>query len=126
MDRQKRNTKTKELVMDVLLNSPSALCYDDLEQQLAGQVNRVSIYRILQGFCDDGKVHKVPDVNGKVYYAPCRDCEAGHHSDNHLHFRCVKCERICCIEKPVAIPGLPRGYRVREVSCLISGYCPNC
>ena len=58
MDKQKRNTKTKEMVMDVFTNASSALCYDELEQQLAGQVNRVTIYRILQNFCNDGKVHK--------------------------------------------------------------------
>jgi Fe2+ or Zn2+ uptake regulation protein len=126
MDKQKRNTKTKEMVMTLFSNASSALCYDDLEQQLAGQLNRVTIYRILQSFCDDGKVHKIPDKNGKVYYALCQDCEAGHHNDNHVHFRCMKCENIICIDKPVDIPGLPRGYRVRDVSCFISGYCPNC
>jgi Fe2+ or Zn2+ uptake regulation protein len=126
MDRQTRNTKTKEMVMSVFSNAPSALCYDDLERQLAGQMNRVTIYRILQSFCDDGKVHKIPNENGKVYYALCQECEAGHHHDNHLHFRCMKCERITCIDKPVSIPGLPRGYRVQDVSCFVSGYCPNC
>lgn len=126
MDKQKRNTKTKEMVMDVFTNASSALCYDELEQQLAGQLNRVTIYRILQSFCNDGKVHKIPDRDGKVYYALCQDCEAGHHHDNHLHFRCVKCESIICIDKPVNIPGLPRGYRVQDVSCFVSGYCPNC
>ncbi|MDR1180930.1 MAG: hypothetical protein LBL13_02995, partial [Bacteroidales bacterium] len=71
MNKQKRNTKTKEMVMNVLNDSTSALCHEDIEKNLSGKMDRVTIYRILQGFCNDGKVHKILGDNGKTYYALC-------------------------------------------------------
>ncbi|MDR3095309.1 MAG: TonB-dependent receptor [Bacteroidales bacterium] len=126
MDKQKRNTKSKQLVMNILENSSSALCHEDIEGRLPEKMDRVTIYRILQGFCDDGKVHKITGENGKAYYALCHSCVAGHHHDNHLHFRCLKCNTVSCMDRPVVIPKLPRGYRLSDVTCLISGYCPRC
>jgi Fe2+ or Zn2+ uptake regulation protein len=123
---QKRNTKTKQLVMTTLSNSSSALCHEDFEKKLFGTIDRVTIYRVLQGFCDDGMVHKIPGENGKTYYALCHCCTAGQHSDNHLHFRCIKCETVLCIDKPVIIPPLPPGYVPSGIVCVISGYCPDC
>jgi Fe2+ or Zn2+ uptake regulation protein len=127
MEKQKRNTKTKQLVMELFQTNPSlALCHDDIMQQLVGKIDRVTVYRILQGFCDDGAMHKIPDDSGKTYYALCHDCEAGHHNDEHVHFHCIKCNTVKCVAAPEQFPKLPNGYRVADVSCFISGYCPNC
>jgi Fe2+ or Zn2+ uptake regulation protein len=127
MEKQKRNTKTKQMVMGILLNEPAAARYhSDIVQQLDGKIDRVTVYRILQGFCDDGLVHKVADDNGKTYYALCRNCTTGCHDDDHLHFRCISCETVSCIEATQQILRLPRGYRTSGISCFISGYCPNC
>jgi iron complex outermembrane receptor protein len=123
---QKRNTKTKQLVMNVLEKSNFALCHEDIEKQLSKTIDRVTIYRILQGFCDDGKVHKITSENGKTYYALCHACSAGNHHDNHLHFHCVKCDTILCIDESVAVPKLPPKYCISSILCLISGYCPDC
>lgn len=126
MDKKKRSTKTKQMVMSLLETSESALCHEDIEKQLSGQLDRVTIYRILQGFCDDGKIHKIAGEKGKTYYALCRDCSHEKHNDNHLHFRCVSCQNVFCMDVPALILPLPPEYDVREVSCTVSGYCPNC
>ncbi|MDR2027574.1 MAG: transcriptional repressor [Prevotellaceae bacterium] len=126
MDKQKRNTKTKQLVMNVLSDSDSALCYEDFDRRLSGKMDRATVYRILQGFCDEGKVHKITVENGRTYYALCLHCQAKNHNDKHLHFRCVRCETILCIDEPFVIPALPAGYRMTDIQCLISGHCPNC
>ncbi|GAB6012714.1 TonB-dependent receptor domain-containing protein [Viscerimonas tarda] len=123
---QKRNTNTKQMVMSLLSDSTSALCHEEIEKQLPGKIDRVTIYRILQGFCDDGRVHKIAGDNGKSYYALCHSCLAGNHNDNHLHFRCLNCETISCIDEPLSIPKLPTGYSMSGIACLISGYCPKC
>jgi Fe2+ or Zn2+ uptake regulation protein len=126
MNKQKRNTTTKQMVMRVLETSNSALCHEDIEKQVSEKIDRVTIYRILQGFCDDGKVHKISGTNGKTYYALCNNCLDGNHHDNHLHFRCIKCETVSCLDNLIKIPKLPLGYRVSDVLCLVSGYCPKC
>jgi iron complex outermembrane receptor protein len=123
---QKRNTKAKQWVMNVLENSHFALCHEDIEKRLSKRINRVTIYRILQSFCDEGKVHKITSENGKTYYALCHTCSAGNHHDNHLHFHCVKCNTILCIDELIVVPELPPEYSISSVSCFISGYCPDC
>ncbi|MDR2383685.1 MAG: transcriptional repressor [Prevotellaceae bacterium] len=126
MDKQKRNTKTKQLIMTILSDASSALCYEDFEKQLSGKMDKATVYRILQRFCDDGIVHKIQGENGKTYYATCRHCQTGKHNDNHLHFRCIKCQTILCIDEPLVIKSLPLGYRMIDAYCLVSGHCPNC
>jgi Fe2+ or Zn2+ uptake regulation protein len=126
MDKKKSNTKTKRLVMDVLANSESALCHEDIEKQLAGQLDRVTIYRILQGFYEDGKIHKIVGDNSKTYYALCHDCNHEHHCDNHPHFRCIRCSTVTCIEETLSAPKVPKEYSISSVSTFISGFCPKC
>ncbi|MDR2410455.1 MAG: transcriptional repressor [Bacteroidales bacterium] len=126
MNRKTRKTKTKEMVMNTLSESNSALCHEDIDKKLSGKVDRVTIYRILQGFCNEGKVHKIQGDNGKTYYALCDCCSAGNHQDNHVHFRCIGCETVSCINETVAKPELPKGYSISGFSLLIFGYCPNC
>jgi Fe2+ or Zn2+ uptake regulation protein len=127
MDKQKRNTKTKQMVTDVLFNAPSALCHEDIERELSGKIDRVTIYRILQNFCDEGKVHKIASGNGKTYYAPCRHCSVEKHYDNHLHFHCIRCNTVSCLDETVGFSSLASaGYEVLGFYCTVSGYCPNC
>ena len=126
MAQRRRNTKTKQLVMSSLKNSNSALCHEEIEQSLSEKIDRVTIYRILQSFCDDGKVHKIIDNNGKTFYALCRNCSTEKHYDNHPHFHCVSCDMINCIEQPVVQQELPVGYNIISTTSLISGYCQKC
>jgi iron complex outermembrane receptor protein len=124
--KQKRNTKTKEMVMSVMESSNTALCHEDIERQLSGTIDRVTIYRILQGFCDDGKAHKIIGDDGKTYYALCHDCAEGEHHDNHLHFRCLQCETVTCLDEVRVTPELPQGYSLSSVTVFASGLCAKC
>ncbi|MDR1729812.1 MAG: TonB-dependent receptor [Prevotellaceae bacterium] len=126
MDKQRRNTKTKQLVMKVLENSNSALCHEEIEKRLTQKIDRVTIYRILQSFCDDGKVHKIIDKDGRTCYALCHNCTTGNHHDNHPHFHCIGCNTITCMEQPVVQQELPSGYRAISMSSYITGYCRKC
>jgi Fe2+ or Zn2+ uptake regulation protein len=126
MIKQKRNTKTKEIVLSVLRNTPTALSHEEIDEKLKGQLDRVTIYRILQGFCEDGKVHKVSGDNRKSYFALCHHCSEDKHYDEHFHFHCIKCDKVSCINKPAVIPTLPSGYSIENINFIINGYCPNC
>lgn len=123
---KKRNTKTKELVRSVFETTDRALTHEDIEKALDGQMDRVTIYRILQGFEEDGLVHKIADESGKWHYATCRGCSGEHHNDNHIHFYCVACQTISCLDTPVSQPKLPAGYSIKDITYLISGNCPDC
>ncbi|MDR0560807.1 MAG: transcriptional repressor [Prevotellaceae bacterium] len=122
----RRNTKTKQMVMNVLEKSLSALSHEDIEQKLTEKIDRVTVYRILNGFCNDGKVHKIAGDDGKTYYSLCRHCTAEQHNDNHAHFLCTECHSIVCIEEPLAVQPVPKGYNVSSISAFLTGTCSKC
>ncbi|MDR2805391.1 MAG: TonB-dependent receptor [Dysgonamonadaceae bacterium] len=127
MEKNRRNTKTKQLVINVLEQSKSALSHEDIEQKMPEKMDRVTIYRILNGFCDDGKVHKIVGEDGKTYYSLCHHCTTEQHNDNHAHFRCTECQTITCLdEQPLAQQTVPNGYNVSSISTFLTGICPRC
>lgn len=122
---KRRNTPAKQEVMAMLEESDSALSGDMIEQQLKGRMDRVTVYRILNSFCEDGIVHRVTSDEGKNYYALCHNCEAKHHRHDHFHFRCVNCHRVECLHEEVHVK-LPKGYTYEHMNCWVSGLCKAC
>ncbi len=121
----KRNTKTKQLILNSLKDSKSAVSHDILQKELGSEIDRATIYRILNSFCEDGIVHKVVSDDGKSYFAPCRGCSGKHHKHSHFHFRCLQCGTIECMPEEVDIK-MPEGYQPVNFNGIISGYCPEC
>lgn len=121
----KRNTKTKQLILDSLKNSKSAVSQDILLKELGDEVDRATIYRVLNSFCDDGIVHKILSDDGKYYFAFCVNCSEKSHQHNHFHFRCLSCGKIECIPNEIEVK-LPVGYQSVNFNGFISGYCADC
>ncbi|HVU94715.1 MAG TPA: transcriptional repressor [Puia sp.] len=121
----RRNTASKEIVLHLLERYSSALSQDFLEDRVRGQMDRVTIYRVLNRFCEDGIVHKFMSDEGKYYYALCRGCSPEHHSHDHIHFRCLHCDTVECLPNHVR-PKLPEGYTGLISNYWISGYCRKC
>ncbi|MDR2469274.1 MAG: transcriptional repressor [Tannerella sp.] len=126
MEKKKRNTKAKQLVIDALRSCDFALCNEDIEKKLPDRVDRVTVYRILQSFCDDGKVHKIVGDNGKTYYSLCRHCSEEYHHDDHPHFRCTECNTITCLDTMLSDQQIPEGYNVSTVTTFLTGLCAKC
>jgi Fur family transcriptional regulator, ferric uptake regulator len=122
---KKRNTPAKQTVLTVLKASKNALSQEDIEVETKGVMDRVTIYRILNSFCEDGLVHRILSDDGKYYFAICLNCEEKKHVHDHFHFRCLKCHKIECLKEEVSVK-MPVGYRLESVNCLLSGYCPDC
>lgn len=125
MEIKRRNTPAKEMVLKMLQKSDSALSQDMIEKELNGIANRVTVYRILNSFCEDGLVHKVTSEVGKNYFALCKGCEHQKHSHNHIHFQCVKCSKVECLNQKVEVI-LPKGYQFINMNNVVSGICNNC
>jgi Fur family transcriptional regulator, ferric uptake regulator len=62
-----------------------------------------------------------------VRYALCKDCEEGHHHDDHVHFVCTNCNKTICLDDIVS-PNieLPAGYEAENVQVVINGVCKDC
>lgn len=121
----RRNTPARKAILELLQIADTALSQDRIEATLKGNMDRVTIYRVLNRFCDDGIAHKILADDGKNYYALCRGCNSGKHDHRHFHFRCVVCGRIECLEEKVAVT-LPEGYAMKSVAGWVTGYCPAC
>jgi Fe2+ or Zn2+ uptake regulation protein len=122
--KKKRQTAAKKKVLSEFKLHNKAISHDILEQNLTGEMDRVTIYRILKSFEEDGVIHKIMGENGKAYYALCHNCSS-HHTHNHLHFQCNQCESITCINQDLHIP-IPVGYQVQNLQLIASGICDIC
>ncbi|QMU31218.1 Fur family transcriptional regulator [Adhaeribacter radiodurans] len=122
---KRRSTPSKQAILDILHSDQRAFNQEDIEQQVKGSMDRVTVYRILNRFCEDGYVHKIVSDDGKQYFALCHNCEEKHHRHNHFHFRCLKCQKVECLKEEVEVK-IPTGYQLQNVNCLLTGYCLGC
>lgn len=121
----RRSTPTKEAVISVLNASSRAMSQDAIEKKIKIEIDRATIYRVLNQFCEDGVVHKIVADDGKQYFAVCKKCDQQTLPDNHFHFRCQKCQTIECL--PVMVNfSLPESYTVEKVNCVLVGTCRDC
>lgn len=119
----KRVTKSKKAVLEILQNSSSGITSEEIVGQL-NNYDRVTIYRILQSFIDDGLIHKATSDDGKSYYFKCIQCNKVHFH-NHYHFKCNRCKRVECINDEIEIK-IPANYQIESINLWISGICDKC
>jgi len=122
---ERRNTKQKQGVIDVLKHNEIALSADEVLEKLDLKMNRVTVYRILERFEQEGIAHRVVGLEGKNYYALCSDCDAEHHHDRHAHFQCRECKSLRCVDVEVIRPKLDN-VKVEECRVLLTGLCEVC
>lgn len=122
-----KNTKQRQLVLEELSKTKSALSQPELEKTLGKVMDRVTLYRILSSFEEKGIVHSVLDLNGTTNYASCSTaCSEGHHHDQHLHFNCTNCSKIYCLDVKVPNIKMPPGFKATNINTTASGICSNC
>ncbi|WP_158798057.1 Fur family transcriptional regulator [Pedobacter sp. L105] len=120
-------TAMRLLVLEFMLKQSSAISLRDLEKGLEPS-DRITLYRVLKKFEENGLVHSIDDGSGAAKYAICKeDCGAGHHHDLHVHFFCNSCKETSCLPKSL-IPQvvLPEGFASEEVSLMVKGTCNKC
>ena len=122
---KRRNTPAKQAILTLLKDAGSALSQDAIEQQMKGEMDRVTIYRVLNSFCEDGIAHRITSDDGKYYFALCKNCGSEKHSHNHFHFRCISCNKVECLKEEVTVT-LPRSYKLEHINCWATGYCKAC
>ncbi len=129
-----RNTTARKKILDLILSSKTAVSHAKLQEQLSGTCDRVTIYRVLERLQKENLIHRIVNVNGVVNYAPCKSCTHNHsqmhaHESNahkHVHFSCISCGDVSCIEGENLSIELPSSYSVTEYQLTVAGYCPAC
>ena len=122
----RRSTATQTAILDIIRREDEALSHDGISSRLETSADRVTVYRILNRFVQDGLVHRVVADDGRQYFASCEEgCGHGKEEHGQIHFRCVVCDRVECLDEPIQF-GLPEGYRGDHFNIMVSGTCARC
>jgi len=122
-----RKTPVRIKVMEYFLDKEEAISHAHLEQDLE-EMDRVTLYRTLKKFEENGIIHNVMDGTGIARYALCHgSCEHHRHEDHHAHFNCGECGKTFCLDE-VNVPSinLPNGYTQDSAHLVIKGTCETC
>jgi len=120
-------TDSRRKILSLFLATRGALAHGDIEKRAGEKFDRVTVYRTLQTFVEKGIIHTIPTADNSIRYALCKECEEGHHHDDHVHFICTNCDRTICLDDIISPKiDLPEGYIAENVQVVINGVCKDC
>jgi Fe2+ or Zn2+ uptake regulation protein len=126
MTAMKRKTKQRELILKVVRGTRTHPTADWIYNEVRKEIPNISlgtVYRNLRLLCQSGEVLEL-DMCGTLSRFDGR-------TDNHYHFRCLKCGRVFDLDEPVD-EGLNKRVADRtgfEVQCHrleFRGLCLDC
>ncbi len=120
-----RKTKSVEILIEEFKRSNSAFSVVDLINRFKNNMNKTTIYRILDKLEQDGVVHSFLGIDGLKWYAKCKDCSSHVHIDAHPHFQCNICGKLDCLSIDITIPNIP-DRKIDFAQILLVGKCENC
>lgn len=116
--------------------SAAALSHQDLSQRFdasgegaaLAELDRVTLYRILEWLVEIGLAHKVAGED-RVFRFSLNEADEHRPESGHAHFHCLDCRAIFCLpQSPAwgeAVP-LPTGFVGKELAVTLRGWCPAC
>ena len=122
-----RKTRSVKAVLNAFEQTQTALSTSELVERFNHQMNRSTVYRILERLEDDGILHSFTGQDGLTWYALCHDdgSSFSHHLDTHPHFQCRECGKTECLPLIIPIPEVAK-HSVESVSLLLVGKCADC
>jgi Fur family ferric uptake transcriptional regulator len=120
-----RRTKSVKNILAVFDHSHDAFSSVELVERFKEDMNKTTVYRVLDRLEDEGILHSFQDQKGLTWYARCSDCSKDNHHDVHPHFQCKDCGKTECLPVEIAVPKLPM-HKVNRVELLMVGQCQNC
>lgn len=122
-----KHTKQRVRVLEEIALDQVAISQPELEKKLGKEIDRVTLYRILNIYEDKGILHRIMDMNGTANYAICSSsCSEHHHHDEHLHFNCTNCLKIYCLEVNIPKVNMPDGFTATTFNTTAYGICKKC
>ena len=113
-----RKTKTVRLILDLFNEKDHALPVVNLVSTFSSDMNKTTVYRILNRLENTGILHSFVDKDGLKRYAK---------GDQrlHPHFLCEDCGISTCLPLEVQTVSIP-GYSIKSSEQLYLGQCNNC
>ena len=119
-------TKAQVFILKELLKADRPLSREELIQHLGPKCpDTVTVYRVLERFCEQGLVHKVYLQSRAWKYELAHNCTE---QQCHPHFTCSDCGETFCLtglSLPL-IKDLKKGFAIRRQQVNIEGLCPSC
>ncbi len=115
-----RNTKQKELILNIIRNSYDHLKAEEIyaiAQKTIPDISLGTVYRNLNTLLFEHKISKIkmPD---------------GDHFDNinrkHHHFICTQCQKIIDIEQMITLPFPIGDFEIKDYDIYFKGTCQEC
>jgi Fur family ferric uptake transcriptional regulator len=127
VDKKINPTAMRILVLELLLQQSSAISLSDIEKGLE-TADRITIYRTLKTFEQNGLIHIIEDGTGTPKYALCvEECDTHEHHDTHVHFYCNSCKETFCLpDHKIPNIQLPSGFTSAEMNLIVKGICEKC
>jgi len=118
-----QQTECRINVLELLINSETALSEEDIMQKIDRKFNKTSIYRTLNTFKEKGIIHRIiTDLNISKYSISKKNM-----TENHIHFECKKCNSVYCFaEYGINKLTIPEGFENKDSNILIKGICKKC
>ena len=120
-----RKTKSVNSLINIFDRKNAAISAVDLIEQVSSEMNKTTVYRILERLEEDGLIHSFTGKDGLRWYAPCKGCDSEEHTHNHPHIQCKDCGKMTCLEEEIQIPTVP-GFEVSRAEILLIGRCQDC
>lgn len=120
-----KTTKSVKLIEDVFGESNQALSVVDLVQTFQEEMNKTTVYRILERFEERGILHSFTGKDGLKWYAKCGESSDTNTTTHHPHFQCEVCGKSKCLHIGLSIPELP-DYKITTANVLLTGKCNDC
>ncbi len=122
-----KHTKQRIRVLEDISANTTAISQPTLEKKLGKEIDRVTLYRILNTYVDKGIVHRIVDLNGTANYAICSSaCSSEQHHDEHVHFNCRNCNKVFCLATKVPEISITAGFKAESISLIAYGVCKEC
>jgi Fur family ferric uptake transcriptional regulator len=124
-----RKTKVRSEILGLFMNHNYALSARDVIEGIDSENDRVTVYRTLSSFLENGILHKALEDGQRTKYAFCR--QMGHPATEnqklHAHFTCDTCGQTFCMED-VNVPEIKvtKDYTVSSATLTLQGVCGKC
>jgi len=120
-----RKTKSVKAILNEFENQNQALSSVELVERFTNQMNKTTVYRILERLEDDGILHSFKGEDNLQWFAKCHGCNSHKHEDLHPHFQCKTCGKTECLEVNIPVPSLKQ-HHVEKAEFLLIGQCSEC
>ncbi len=121
-----RKTKTVKLLLNLFDQEENAISAVDLISFFSNDMNKTTVYRILNRLEESGVLHSFIGKDGlKRYARGDQRPTASNEYSMHPHFLCEECGISTCLPLKISTPSIPN-YIINSSEQLYLGQCKDC